>query len=473
MAPSLADDAGVRSHIDLLAAWIEAQVAYRGWPGLSIAVVHDQDVFWTRGFGFADVERKVAAAPSTRYRVASITKTFTATAILQLRDGGKLRLDDEVRAHLPWFSPMSAHTDAPPITIRHLLTHTAGLPREAAFAYWTDGAFPGIDDVRAALSSQECPLPTENRWKYSNLALVIAGEIVSAASGMRWGEYVMRHILEPLGMRDTLVDTPALDDPRLASPYARRLPNGERDRAPATDARGISAAAGLTTTVEDLARFVMLQFRTGSPTSAVTPAPPKAAQILRGTTLAEMHRVHWLEPDWQAGWGLGFHIYRAKDRTLVGHGGALRGYRTDFRFCPAERLGVVVFINADDGEARLVVDKAFEWLAPSVARVMEPPRPVLDPAWSRYLGRYRNGWGDIQVLVLDGRLTMIGPALPDPTLAPATLAPVAEHTFRLESPDGFSSHGERVVFEFDGGDGGGSVTRVKVGPNWLLPVERW
>src|SRR5947208_16655625 len=103
MTPSLLDHHDVRSSFDLLAAWIEAQVAYRGWPGLSIAVVHDQDVVWSQGFGWADVERRTPATAHTLYRVASITKTFTATAIMQLRDAGKLRLDDAVRDHLAWF----------------------------------------------------------------------------------------------------------------------------------------------------------------------------------------------------------------------------------------------------------------------------------------------------------------------------------------------------------------------------------
>ena len=456
--PPMSKGAGMEPPFEMVGAWIEAQVAYR-WPGLSIAIVHDQEVAWARGFGWADLERRVPATPATRYRVASITKTFTATAIMQLRDAGKLRLDDEVRSHLPWFAPPSRHADAAPITIRHLLTHTAGLAREAAFPYWTDGAFPGLDEIRAALREQECVLPTDARWKYSNLALVVAGEIVSAVSGRPWTEYVRTHVLEPLGMRDSLVETPAADDARVARPYARRLPSGERAPAPASDVRGISAAAGLTTTVEDLARFAMLQFRGG---------PAGGAQVLRGSTLREMQRVHWIQPDWQAGWGLGFHISRLNNRTLVGHGGALRGYRSELRFSPAERMAVIVLINADDGEPRAIVDKAFEWVAPAL--VAATPPAVADPGWSRYVGRYRNGWGDTQVVVVDGRLMMIGANLPDPMLAPATLVPEGEHTFRIDAKDGYGTHGELAVFELDAA---GKVARVKVGANYVLPVETW
>jgi D-alanyl-D-alanine carboxypeptidase len=460
MASTLLDHEEVRSGIKLLSSWIEGQMAYKGLPGVSFAVVHDQELVWARGFGWADVERKIPAAPETLFRVASITKTFTATAILQLRDAGKLRLDDAVGDILPWFKPLPAEGEALPITVRHLITHTSGLPREAPFPYWSEAVFPSVDDIRKALPTQAGIFPTETRWKYSNLALVIAGEIVSTVSGQRWGEYLRSHILEPLGMRDTQTESPPPDHPRLARGYARRLPSGDRATSPYSNVHGISAAAGLTTSVTDLARFAMLQFRADG------------APVLRGRTLREMQRVHWLDPDWQAGWGLGFQILRLNNRTLVGHGGVLRGYRSEFRFSAADKVAMIVMINADDGEPRLFIEKAFDWVAPVLVRVATPsPPPVApDPAWRHYLGRYRNAFGDAEVLVLNGRLTWIGPNLPDPTVAPAILVPAGEHRFRIETKDGMALAGEHVVFELDAN---GRVTRVKLGVNYVMPVADW
>jgi D-alanyl-D-alanine carboxypeptidase len=460
MASALLDHQEVRSGIDLLSAWIEGQMAYRGLPGLSFAVVHDQELVWSRGFGWADVERRVPATAETLYRVASITKTFTATAILQLRDAGKLALDDRVRDILPWFTPSTARPDAPPITVRHLITHTAGLPRESPFPYWSEVTFPSIEEIRAAAAGQSCILPTETRWKYSNLGLVVAGEVVAAVSGLPWASYVRRHVLEPLGMHDSVPEGVPADHPRLARGYARRLPNGERQISPHSHVRGVSAAAGLATSVSDLARFAMLQLR------------DDGLPVLRGSTLREMQRVHWLEPEWQAGWGLGFHILRVQNRTLVGHGGVLRGYRSEFRFSPVDRVAMIALINADDGETRLIVEKAFEWLAPAITRAATPPAPpaLPDPAWQRYVGRYRSAWGDSQVLVHNGRLTWIGPNLPDPMLAPATLVPVREHTFRVETKDGFGLPGELIVFEMDGD---GRIARVKLGANYVMPITDW
>jgi CubicO group peptidase (beta-lactamase class C family) len=218
----------------------------------------------------------------------------------------------------------------------------------------------------------------------------------------------------------------------------------------------------MTTSVSDLARFAMLQFRDG---------PAGGAQILRGSTLHEMQRVHWLEPDWEAGWGLGFRIMRLKGKTYVGHGGSLRGYRTIVHLCPADRIGVIVLTNADDGTPLLFAEKAFEWVAPAIRKVVAPPAPrALPPGWDRYLGRYRSAWGDMQVLAVDDRLAMLDPSQPDPMPGVTWLQPVSEHAFRSETKNGFGSHGELVVFEMDG-DGG--VARLRIGQNFMTPVTGW
>src|SRR5262245_46815482 len=231
---ALAQHAEVRSAIDVLEAWVEAQRAQRELPGLSMAIVHDQTLLWAHGFGWADVDRKEPATAATLYRIGSITKLFTATAILILRDAGRLALDDPIARYLPWFE-MKAPPNAGIITIRHLLTHTSGLPREAAFPYFTDSHFPTIDEIRARLPAQERPLPVEHRWKYSNLGATLAGEIVATVSGQAYADFVRQRILLPLDMADTLITTPEPDHAGLATGYTRRLPGRPPGRAPAKD----------------------------------------------------------------------------------------------------------------------------------------------------------------------------------------------------------------------------------------------
>jgi D-alanyl-D-alanine carboxypeptidase len=462
MSP-IADHPEVRAALDLFTAWIEAQMAYAGQPGLSAGIVHEQELIWARGFGWADRERRVPATPETLYRIASITKLFTATAILKLRDAGHLRLDDAVADHLPWFKLERPAADAPPVTIRHLLTHTSGLPRESPFPYWTDARFPSIEEVREALSRQSAVLAPDTLWKYSNLALTLAGEIVAAVAGVPWSDYVEREVVAPLGMAGTLARTPAPDQPGLARGYGRRLPGGTRAASPFTDTRGIAPSANMTTSVRDLARFAMLQLRDG---------PAGGAQVLAGATLREMQRVHWLDPDWKAGWGLGFRVQRVGERTSIGHGGAVPGFRTQIRVIPADRVAIIVLTNADDGNPLQYVERATDWVVPAIAAAAATPSPpAWDSAWDRYLGRYRSAWGDLQVLRARDGLAILDPSQPDPLLSRISLSAAGEHTFRIATRDGYGSHGELVAFELEAATG--RVARMRLGQNWCARVEEW
>jgi len=127
----VAGDADVLGAERLFSAWMEGQIAYRGLPGIVVGVVHDQELVWAKGFGFADIKAKLPMTPATKFRMASHSKLFTATAIMQLREEGRLRLDDPVAKYLTWFKARPAGDDDGPITIEQLLSHSSGLQREA------------------------------------------------------------------------------------------------------------------------------------------------------------------------------------------------------------------------------------------------------------------------------------------------------------------------------------------------------
>ena len=462
MTHSLISDPEVRFQIDALAAWIEAQMDYRELPGLAIGLVYDQELIWQRGFGEADRTQHTPVTAQTVFRIASITKLFTSTAILQLRDAGHLQLDDPVVRHLPWFTIQNDHADGPPITIRALLTHTAGLPREAGSPYWNDFAFPSRQQMQATLPNQKTVFPVAKEWKYSNLGLTLAGEIVAALAGIPYADYVQHHILTPLEMHQTYV-LPQPTTPNLAVGYSRRLPGSlERSISPFSDTAGIAPSANMASCVEDLARFAALQFRTG---------PAGGKQILSGHTLGEMQRMHWLEPDWAAGWGLGFRITRQFGKTFVGHGGAVQGYRTQIQLCPADKFGVVVLTNADDGEPLHYVDRVMERVAPVVVKAAAAASEKTPVAGlERYVGRFRNAWGDMQILARDGQLVAIYPGEVDPWLDVVSLTPVENHSFRMQGKNGWGANGELAVFEFDAA---GKVTRLSTGDTYATPVDHW
>lgn len=463
MAKDLLAHNEVASNLELFTAWVEAQMAQREQPGISVGLIYDQTLVWSRGFGYAKIAEKVAATPTTLYRIASITKLFTSTAIMQLRDEGLLQLDDPVKKHLPWVELRNPHPDTPVLTVRHLLTHAGGLPREAAFPYWSSNEFPTVEEVQTTLPAQEFSIPTASDWKYSNLGLMLAGEIVAAVANMPYTTYVTENILQPLGMENTFVETVPSDHPLLATGYGRRLPNTQREPGPYSDCRGIGPAANMASSVEDLAKFVMLQFRIG---------PRQGKQILAGSSLREMHRVQWLNEDWSAGRGLGFYIWRLHGRTLVGHGGALLGYRTDLQCAPADKVGAIVLTNADDGFPLIYMDKIFQWLMPALlkAAAPKPKAGKAEAAWQTYVGRYRNAWSDSQVLIYQGELVLLAPAEPDPLASMVKLRPVADRTFRMETKERFGSNGELASFEVDAA---GKVTRLKLGNVYTYPLAEW
>ena len=451
-------DPKVQAGITMLDEWIRSHVEYTG-VGLVIGIVHDQDVVWLKAYGHASLDPMTPMAEDSIFRIASHSKLFTAISVLRARDAGALRLDDEVATHLPWFDIENRHPQARPVTLRHLLTHTAGLPRESIHPAWTDFEFPEAEAVRDTISDQETTYPTETKWKYSNLGFTLAGMVAEAASGTPFAELVNQAVLEPLGMDSTSVGPiPADHQGRLATGYGRRLADGSRQSMPFVDARAFDPATGVSSSVPDMLKFLQWQLRVRD---------RRSDEVLATNTLLEMQRVHWVQPSWDSGWGLGFSVRHTEDRDLIGHGGSYPGYRTQTQLSPEEKVGVVVFTNAGDGNPGRFLDKAFEWVAAPLAKE-EEETVTYDPDWDIYLGTYRNRWGDTSVLRLEDELVIFSPLSENPDRSKGTLRSTDEsHVFRLES-DGFGAHGELVRFEMNED---GAVARIYVGVNYSEKVR--
>ena len=446
----VADNADVLGQERLFEAWIGEQMAYRGLPGIAVGVVSDQQLVWAKGFGFADVESHTAMTAATKFRMASHSKLFTATAIMQLRDAGKLRLDDPVVKYLAWFHVPPAEADDPQITIEELVTHSAGLPREAG-AHWSERAFPDEDGVRKYVTEHTAIFSPDVRWKYSNLGFTIAGMLVEAVSGEKWADYVQKHIFDPLAMTASSVDR-RVDG--LATGYGRRMPDGSREKAPFVDARAMGPATGITSNVEDMAKFVSLQFRKGK---------IGGSQILSTGALREMHRVRVLESTWTRGNAIGFAVNREGGKVYVGHGGSYFGYKTDTLIQLDSKVGVIVLTNADDSQPAQIAAHLMESVGEAVAKAAAPAaKPASwDPAWRRFAGLYRSPNGDVEIVELNQRLVMFDPTNPNPG-APASLVPLGNGRFRIDAPTGGGPVGEAARFVEENG----KVVRVYLGDSW-------
>ncbi len=443
----LKDDPRVQTALNLLEVWAEAEMAYADIPAVSMAVVHDQDLLWSRAFGFADRERNAAASTDTIYSICSISKLFTAIGVLQLRDQGKLELDDPVSQHLPWFDIQQSYEGAPPATVRGILTHSAGLPRESDHPYWTypEYSFPTREEIIDRVSEQKTLYPEGRYFQYSNLGLTLAGEIVSQISGQPYAEYSQRHILDPLGLKDTSTEIPVQHrGGRFAMGYSGRRRGGGREPLTFFQVNGIAPAAGYASTVLDLAKFASWQFRLLS---------SGGEEVLKASTLREMQRVQWMDPDWKTTWGLGFSVSRRDDKTFVGHGGSCPGFRSDLLLQTKEKFGAVSMANAADADASTFTRNAYRIVAPAIAEVEAAPEKAKAPDSSleRYVGTYGSGWGgEIAVLPWKDGLAMLFLPTDNPMEALETLKPVGENRFRrVRRDDGELA--EEVVFTVENG----------------------
>ncbi len=363
-------------------------VKAHGVAGASLGIVAAGELVWSAGLGLADRATGRPADERTVYRIASITKTFTATAIVQLRDAGGLRLDDPLVEHLPEarairnrFGPMSD------ITIRRLLDHTSGLQGEPpnrqplAYSHYT------IKELLAVLGDVIVAIAPGSAHKYSNLGYELLGEVIRRVAGRPYRDYVREAITEPLGMRSTTHEPQGALLDRLAVGYNEARYSDDLGLAQLPPPGSMAAGGGLYSSVEDLARWVAQQCRTDATLER------GEQQVLAGCSLREMQRpTVVIDPAWLEAQGLGWYGTRRSDLVLIGHSGALDGFQSNVSFLPDEGLGAIVLVNGIAPATELAI-----WLieaalplhrAEQAAARTFPAPPAVPAAWAELLGRY-------------------------------------------------------------------------------------
>lgn len=341
------------------------------------------------------------------------------------------------------------------MTIEGVLTHSAGLPRETNQPYWTgtDFPFPTKDEIVEGLAEQETLYPARRYFQYSNLGLTLAGQIIEERSRQPYAEYVRSHILDPLGLDDTYPEIPEEHrGGRLATGYSAPTRDGHRQPVAFFQARGIAPAAGYASTAEDLAAFASWQFGlTGD-----------REKVLHAHTLDEMHRVHYVDPDFDVFWGLGLSISRQDDKTFVGHGGSCPGFRSHLRMQKDERIATVFMANAmvpagtyTAGLYDLVATAITSAADRRHASVTTTGRETADTAdegsprteaakldLSEYLGTYSaQPWGSESAVVRwRGGLAILSLPTDDPVDALTKLGRAGGDTFYVIRSDGQRGH---------------------------------
>ena len=440
--------------LNIIDAWLNAERDFDKLPGISVAIVNDQEIIFQKGYGFADVENKVPMEAGTICSICSISKLFTSVAVMQLWEQGKLRLDDSISALLPGYNLNQQYEETVPITIRSLLTHSSGLPREADYPYWSapDFNFPTEKEVNDKLKEQKTLYPASTYYQYSNLGLTLLGEVVANASKTNYEAYVEKNILQALQLTSTHPSLPQnLWRGKMATGYSALYRDGSRKMMPFFQAKGIAPAAGYSSNVIDLAHFAEWQFRLLN----------GKKEILRPSTLKEMQRVQWLDPNWKAARGLGFNVYQQDGTTYVGHGGSCPGYATSLILCPKNKIAATVMINAQGTNPDKYVGVIFKILN-NVSEATDTSAKKID--LNEYAGNYDYyAWrGEHLIVPWKGNLAMFTLPSDDPVNDMQQYKYVSKDTFRrVRKDDG--SLGEELRFERDAS---GKVVRLITNSNF-------
>jgi CubicO group peptidase (beta-lactamase class C family) len=445
-APSLTPTA-VRSAVDYWDSWLAFRRGFEQLPGVQAAVWHGDALALSTAHGWADIGSRTPLTAGHLFRIASHSKTFTATAVFRLLEAGRLRLDDRVDAWLGWLAgqPLGDRT------LRELLAHGGGVVRDGHDGdFWQLArAFPDESALRAAATEQADVLPANQEFKYSNVGYALLGQVVEAASGTSYGEFLTREVVDPLGLEHT---GPELD-PSRASEYAAGYSSlaYAESRIPIdhVDTAAMAAATGFFSTAEDMCRYASAHFLGDQ-------------RLLTDRSKRLMQRTEWKVEGAESHYGLGFAIQEIGGRRLVGHGGGYPGHSTRTLLDPVARFAVSVLTNAIDGSATEMVTAAIS-LANLAAQT---PGPPVDPATVDPLcGRYANLWGVLDIVRLGGGLYAIDPTAADPAEVPITLDVTGPSTVQIGHARGYGSSAETLEFDL-GDDGRVRSIRGSSGMSW-------
>ena len=374
-------------------------------PGIAYGILVDGELVYSGAVGVRDVVSKAPVDADTVFRIASMTKSFTAIAILKLRDAGKLSLDDPVAKYVPELAGLVYPTqDSPAITIRHLLSHAEGFPEDNP---WGDRQLARTDAEMSAMMRGGIPFsnPPGLAYEYSNYGFAILGQVVSRVSGTPYREYVRANVLEPLGMTATTLEAAQVPADRLAHGY--RLEDGAWVDEPALPDGAFGSMGGMLTSTRDLARYV------GFLMSAWPPRDGPETGPIRRASAREMQQVWRPAPAAvtrdsvdgplrlnAGGYGFGLRISQTCGfRQVVAHSGGLPGFGSHMRWYPEQGVAIIAMGNLTYTSWGRVSDDVVDALARTGA--MQPRVPQPSPALvaardavARLIERWDDGLAD-------------------------------------------------------------------------------
>ena len=303
--------------------YVRAELARQRIPGLSVAILRGDRLVLARGYGYANLEHRVKATDSTVYQVGSVTKQFTAAAVVLLSEQGRLGLDNPITRYLP-----EGDSVWQGVTIRHLLTHTSGIPEISDTLHWWRRDYTESELVRLAATQPLGFVPGAS-WRYSSIGYTLLGVIVHRVSGVPWGDFLRDRVFRPLGMRTARVNSDAAIVPNRAAGY-EFVNDTLKNQWWASPTVTAMADLGLSLSVHDLVRWTIGLDQGEVLSRAALEASWTPARLVSGASIP---------------YGLGWHLSQQRGYRRFGHGGSWQGFWTTIQRYPEFGLTVVVFAN--------------------------------------------------------------------------------------------------------------------------------
>ncbi|MGH7157409.1 MAG: serine hydrolase domain-containing protein [Candidatus Saccharimonadales bacterium] len=402
-------------------------------PGIVVTIAHKDKLVLNEAYGYADLEKKTPMSPSHLFRIASHSKTFTATAIMQLQEQGKLRIDDYVVEYLPW---LNQHKDKrwAKVTIRQLLSHSAGVIRDGtSIDYWNvEKPFPSEEQFKQDLLKADLVTDNNTKLKYSNYGYTLLGMLIETVSGKNYSQYVAENIVNPLSLKNTDSEfNPKLKD-KFVTGYSRLDNKKQRLPIEPIDTRIMASATGFYSNAEDLCKYFSAHM-------------PRSGKLLDDESKKEMQRSQWEaeNSDTKEGYCLGLDYEIIGKRRALGHGGGFPGNITKSYFDPKDGLIVIVLTNANGSWAG--------YMGMNIIKIIDYFQNNADePKWQMFAGRYMDLWWDADIVAVGEKLIAASAGSWEPFENPAELEHIRDNTFKITKTDSWSAVDETVEFKMSG-----------------------
>lgn len=372
--------------------WLEAQKDYESIPAIMGMVVDDQTVSWSGTFGVSNLQTDIPVSETTQGSICSISKVFTATAVLQLVTQGKLDLADDIQNLLPDYPFTHAFAEKGPVTVSSLLTHTSGLPREVGMG-WSgpDFPFPSDTDFKAGLAELSTQNPVNTQVFYSNVGYALLGALIERISGLSYEEYLQQNLFQTMGMKDSAVGIVKKQHGKThAVGYSARDRFGKRHEVGLYDGGAMHSAMGISTTIADMSNFASWQFAQLDQTTVNNRFPIELMYQNQTVDARGGSR------------GFGYQVYTDdKGHEWATHGGMCPGFNSFIKLNFSTRRAFAVMSNANKVRALAFVNSLIYIF--ELAQAIKAPKTG-SPDLSQYIGFYHpfpwnspyfvTSWGD-------------------------------------------------------------------------------